>query len=104
MSWLYRCQQRIFNEQTNYFQILYATFRHLYCVKFPLQTVDISRSYARKQQWVFACEHSVQQWTVLLPKLQTCKLTDQKQNLNAKAAIRSMLISLQIEIITLLCL
>jgi len=68
MSWLYRCWQRIFNEQTNYFQILDVPFRQLYCLKFSLQSVDNFKSYARKQKWVFFSEHSVdakvQKWPI----------------------------------------
>jgi len=52
MSWLYRCLPKIFNEQINYFQILDALFRQLYCLKFSLKSVHTSKSYARKQKWV----------------------------------------------------
>ena len=49
---LYRCYQRIFNEQTN-FQILDARFHQLCCLKVSLQLVelDTSKSFARKQKW-----------------------------------------------------
>jgi len=37
-----------------------STFPQLYCLKFSLKSVHISKSYARKQKWVFFSEHNAE--------------------------------------------
>ena len=49
----------MFNEDTNYFQTLEASFRQLYCLKFWLQSVDTSKNYAKKNCGCFFSEHTV---------------------------------------------
>jgi len=35
------------------FRCVHSLFAQLYCLKFWLKSVDTSKSYARKQNWVF---------------------------------------------------
>ena len=42
------------------FMLLESPFHKLFCLKFSFKLVTFSKSYARKQKWVFFSEHSVQ--------------------------------------------
>ena len=46
-------------KNTNYFTRLKSAFHWLFCMTFPFKLVTFSKSYARKQKWVFFSEHSV---------------------------------------------
>ena len=39
--------------------LLKLAFYELFCVKFSFKLITSSKSYARKQKWVFFSEHSV---------------------------------------------
>jgi len=38
--------------------LLESAFRYLFCVKFSFKLVTFSKSYARKQKWMFFSEQS----------------------------------------------
>jgi len=60
-SGLDRCWQRIFTKNTNYFCAFESTFHSLFYLKFSFKLATFSKSYARKQKWMFFSEHSA--WT-----------------------------------------
>ena len=40
--------------------LLESAFHYLFCLKFSFKLVTFSKSYARKQKWVFFSKHSVE--------------------------------------------
>jgi len=42
------------------FMLLKSAFHYLLCLKFSFKLVTVSKSYARRQKWVFFSEHNVQ--------------------------------------------
>jgi len=51
--------KNILIKNTNYFTLLESAFHYLFRLKFSFKLVTFSKSYARKQKWVFFSEHSV---------------------------------------------
>jgi len=43
--------------------LLESAFHYVFCQKFLSRLVSFSKSYARKQKWVFFSEHSVRRFT-----------------------------------------
>jgi len=42
------------------FMLLESAFHWLFCLKFSFKLATFSKSYVRKQKWVFFSQHSVQ--------------------------------------------
>ena len=49
--------KRILKKNIKYFRLLESAFHSLFFLKFSFKS--LSKSYAKKQQWVFFSEHSV---------------------------------------------
>jgi len=53
MSGLYRCLQRMFKKNTNYFYAVKSAFHYLFLSEIFIQLLTFSKSYARKRKWMF---------------------------------------------------
>jgi len=49
--------------------LLELAFHQPFCLKFSFRLVTFSKSYARKQKWMFLSEHSVKMWGAYSPQI-----------------------------------